>query len=303
MWVIELPASIRVTKDKPFYLNLNVYRNAHYHTLNKAKTMFEQQVTPLLKILPKLINVELTYTLFTKTKQLSDVSNVCSIVDKFFCDSLVNLGYLPDDNYNHLSKVVYCFGGVDKDNPRVEVSINPIEIFKEDDMQITLVEAEIKQAIKDYIHSQINIKDGMEIIIDLKATRGDDGTTAIIDIQPEQIKEETPAKVTGTRTRATKAADPVKEVVKEAVKEPVKEEVASNPVASSPTGVEDGTPATSGNGEVETAAVDNGAAEEVTQEAPPTQPAQPTATEATQADGEAPAPRQSLFGNLKKPVN
>ena len=52
-------------------------------------------------------------------------------------------------------------------------------------MQITLVQTEIETAIRNYIHSQIVVKEGMKIDIILKATRGDEGTTAIIDITPE----------------------------------------------------------------------------------------------------------------------
>lgn len=49
-------------------------------------------------------------------------------------------------------------------------------------MQITLVESEIKQALKNYINEQVNVKPGMEITVDIKATRGAEGNTAIIDI-------------------------------------------------------------------------------------------------------------------------
>ncbi len=49
-------------------------------------------------------------------------------------------------------------------------------------MQITIVQAEIEQAITDFIHRQINVRDGMLIQIELKATRGDHGFQAVIDI-------------------------------------------------------------------------------------------------------------------------
>lgn len=49
-------------------------------------------------------------------------------------------------------------------------------------MQITLIQAEIETAIKQYVEDLINIKDNMEIAIDLKAGRGVDGFTAAIDI-------------------------------------------------------------------------------------------------------------------------
>lgn len=70
--------------------------------------------------------VQITYTLYPKTKRLTDVSNVCSVVDKFFCDALVKMGKLEDDNYLFLPKVIYQFGEVDKDNPRVDIEIQEL---------------------------------------------------------------------------------------------------------------------------------------------------------------------------------
>lgn len=49
-------------------------------------------------------------------------------------------------------------------------------------MQIQLNQNEIETAIRNYVHEQINVREGMDINIVLKATRGDDGQTAIIDI-------------------------------------------------------------------------------------------------------------------------
>ena len=49
-------------------------------------------------------------------------------------------------------------------------------------MQITLTQAEIETAITDYIKSQMTIADGQRITIDLRATRGNEGYTALIDI-------------------------------------------------------------------------------------------------------------------------
>lgn len=126
MWTISLPLSVRQSKAKNFHLNLNIYRNTHYQTLNKVKVTFQEQVAPLLVQLPKLNQISLSYELYPQSNRLCDIANVCSIVDKFFSDTLVNLGYIPDDNYQHVLGVQYLFGSVDQKNPRVEVTINPI---------------------------------------------------------------------------------------------------------------------------------------------------------------------------------
>ena len=120
---IDLPIGIKIGR-KNFALNLNFYRNAHYQTLNKMKVEFSKVIEPELMKLPSFKSIDLIYTLYPKTKRLCDVSNVCSIVDKFFCDALVNIGKLPDDNYQYIKNIKYTFGNVDKDNPRVTVNIS-----------------------------------------------------------------------------------------------------------------------------------------------------------------------------------
>ena len=126
MWTISLPLAVKQTKTKNFSLNLNVYRNTHYQTLNNVKVNFQKQVAPLLVQLPKLSQISLSYELYPQSNRLCDIANVCSVVDKFFSDTLVNLGYIPDDNYQHVLGVQYLFGSVDPKNPRVEVTINPV---------------------------------------------------------------------------------------------------------------------------------------------------------------------------------
>lgn len=125
MWTISLPLKIVVSKSTTFYLNLNEYRNANFHILNKAKVNFGGLIRPLLKDLPAMEACSLGYTLFPATKRKCDVSNICSIVDKFFSDTLVDAGKIPDDNYEIVLGVQYLFGAVDPKDPRVEVTIRP----------------------------------------------------------------------------------------------------------------------------------------------------------------------------------
>lgn len=91
--------------------------------LNKAKKLFSETVTPALNNLPAFSRVTLEYVLYTRTRRVLDISNVCSVVDKFFCDALVRSGHLEDDNFKFIDRVVYSFGGMDSDNPRVDVHI------------------------------------------------------------------------------------------------------------------------------------------------------------------------------------
>lgn len=120
---LQLPLRVPVSKKKDFILNLNQYRNTHFLVLNKAKAEFKSLVTPLIKNLPEMKRAFFVYTVFPKTKALSDVANYCSVVDKFFSDALVEAGKLPDDNFLFVPQVIYSFGSVDSVNPRVMVDV------------------------------------------------------------------------------------------------------------------------------------------------------------------------------------
>jgi len=117
----------RKTKaDKKLMLNLNVYRNTHYQTLNNAKVVYKELMEPQVSLMPYFERIEVSFTLYPKTKRRTDLGNVCSIHEKFFMDSLVELGKLPDDDYTHHVMTVYELGEVDKAYPRVEILIREV---------------------------------------------------------------------------------------------------------------------------------------------------------------------------------
>ena len=174
--IVNLPYSIPVgKKDDKFYVNLNQYRNAHYHTLNSAKITFKELISDQVKQLPKFNVIKLWYRVFAPSKRLVDTNNICSIADKFFCDALVEAGKLEDDNYNFLIETRFTFGGIDKGNPRVEV-----EIEETQPMKIIFGKDEILSALTNYVHSHLGIPVGDAIAVSLKAQ--DDGFEAILDM-------------------------------------------------------------------------------------------------------------------------
>jgi hypothetical protein len=59
-------------------------------------------------------------------------------------------------------------------------------------VQIIIVQAEIEEAIRNHILSQIHVREGMDINIDLAATRGAAGFTATINIIPSSNKGSNP---------------------------------------------------------------------------------------------------------------
>ena len=66
------------------------------------------------------------YTLFVSSSRRLDLRNITTVVDKFLCDALQEYKIIPDDNYNVCCKFIDEFGGIDKNNPRIEVIINEI---------------------------------------------------------------------------------------------------------------------------------------------------------------------------------
>lgn len=118
-------AVVHGKKGKVFRLNLNVYRNTHYHTLNNVKQIYQDSLKADLQQLPSLLQVSLHYVLYPKSLQELDISNVLSIVDKFTCDALVEAGKLKDDNFKFVPKITYEMGNIDPMNPRVELFIHP----------------------------------------------------------------------------------------------------------------------------------------------------------------------------------
>jgi len=121
--LIVSPLRVPVTKTKFFTLNLGIYRNSHFHVLNKAKIEYKKAISNQLLALPKLSVIEVTYTYYPKTKRKCDLDNVCSTTAKFFQDALVETGLLEDDDYLHIPKTTFLFGSVDKVNPRIEIRI------------------------------------------------------------------------------------------------------------------------------------------------------------------------------------
>lgn len=120
-------------------------------------------------------------------------------------------------------------------------------------MQITLNQVEIEEAITNYVNDLVSVNEGMAITVTIKATRGEEGTTALIDIVPEVVEPEVvepvkaaakPARKTATKQAAVPAkeepvveAEPepvVKEAEPEPEAEPVKEEEAAPDAAEVP---------------------------------------------------------------------
>lgn len=128
-----LPLSVTIPRktkaDMVFALNLNIYRNAHYMTLNPAKVLFKEKVEWIVSVCNFKVEFpppyHFRYTVFPKDGRAFDLGNVLSIVQKFNDDALIELGLITNDNYKIVRAVDYRFGHPDKDSARVELQIRP----------------------------------------------------------------------------------------------------------------------------------------------------------------------------------
>lgn len=199
MFKVELPTHLLmgIRKPKAVPLNLNHYRNADFNQLNNMKILFDKIVAPRLSAIPLMDRISLTYRLYMPSKRAVDVSNVCCIVDKFFSDTLKNANKIPDDNMEVISSVQYLWGGVDKENPRVEVTLNK----KENPVQITslvnLTNEDIITAVEKHVREELSIREETHLDIDITFTVGGEltgqvtiGGAAIV--APQQPKADAP---------------------------------------------------------------------------------------------------------------
>ena len=123
--VISMPLYVitGVKKKVKRRINLNEYRNWCFQVNNIVKKQYRDIAASYIRNLKFIDKIRLEFVLWKRNKRLIDRSNPLSIHEKFFCDALVDLGCIPDDNDNFIESTVYRTGGVDKENPRVDIHI------------------------------------------------------------------------------------------------------------------------------------------------------------------------------------
>jgi hypothetical protein len=128
MYTISSPLYIFKNKrlDK-WYIHLNNALSLQGRVYNTYKVRYSDQMSDTVSELPVFDKVRLIFTFYPGTKRRCDLSNMCSIIDKFICDVLVRSGKIPDDDYHHIPSIHYEFGSLDRENPRVDIQIIPIK--------------------------------------------------------------------------------------------------------------------------------------------------------------------------------
>ncbi|AIA83179.1 endodeoxyribonuclease [Lauvirus lau218] len=125
MYKLTLPYPTIKKKKSLNLLSLNIYRNAHFFLLSKAKKEYAELCFAEFKkhkLVPLKGQIMLKYTLFFKGKRRRDLDNFFSITSKFFNDALVDYGIIEDDDTKVIPNIEINFGGTgDKNYVQIEI--------------------------------------------------------------------------------------------------------------------------------------------------------------------------------------
>lgn len=165
---IRLPMRVASSKRKLDALNLNVYRNLHHRSLHAQKKNFTRDAMKLVKGLPFMECITLHYDIYPKTKRRLDIMNVGSIIDKYFSDTLVEAGIIPDDDLRHVTHISFGFGGLsEKEHVLVTITETSKTERSKEPMRILLDENDIQEALTAHVETMgIPGANGVEISVE-----------------------------------------------------------------------------------------------------------------------------------------
>lgn len=118
--------SCKTNKYKKMVLNFNIVNGLHFILYNNMKIEYTKHMRQQLSGL-KFSKIFLTFKYFKGSKRKCDRANVYSIHEKFFCDACVKHGVIEDDNDEIIKQSIYLPVEYDKENPRVEISVEGTE--------------------------------------------------------------------------------------------------------------------------------------------------------------------------------
>jgi len=122
----SFPLWVKTTKKKTVPVSVTWYRNAHFQELNKVKKMYAEELAErqLKNYSPMVTPVFVLFILFVRDKSRLDLDNYTGTHKKFFMDSLVTHKIIVDDTVFEAPLSIEVFGGIDKNNPRVDVYVS-----------------------------------------------------------------------------------------------------------------------------------------------------------------------------------
>lgn len=116
----------KTKKDKKISINLNTYRNLHFQINNQCKRLYKELMKDQLEDRTIDTPVEITYQVFKPSRRSLDKMNVVSIASKYFLDAVTEYGCWEDDNDDNVKTEIILPTEIDRDNPRIEITIKSI---------------------------------------------------------------------------------------------------------------------------------------------------------------------------------
>lgn len=124
----SVPVYYALTKEKTVLVGLNFDRSkAHFHTKNKLKKHYHSLVAEQMKEFEPIVGQYRIYFTYYYKNSSSDMPNVRSLIEKYVLDGLIECGIVANDNVKHLIGEHSDVGGLDKENPRMEITIRGVE--------------------------------------------------------------------------------------------------------------------------------------------------------------------------------
>lgn len=207
-YTVRIPTYVNVSKNVRKALNLNEYRNLHYHHLNTQKKNFTDNVKPMLRDKPRAEEVWIHYTVFAPSRRRLDTMNVGCIVDKYFSDTMVEAKKIEDDNTDHIVLSTFSFGGLTDLDGHAIATINILKPKEKPDMRILLDQDDIQNALNAYVKT-LSIPNAENATVDLSINY-DESNGDNDQIEAEVIMGTVPVKNKGGRPRKTRTTPPTK---------------------------------------------------------------------------------------------
>jgi len=120
-----LPLGFRMPKGKWIPISGSWYRNAYHYDSNRVKVRYTELASrQLVNATPIDGVVYSLFVLYKENNKRLDLDNYTTVHKKFFNDALVQNKILKDDSTDDVPFQLSLYGGIDKQNPRVDIYVS-----------------------------------------------------------------------------------------------------------------------------------------------------------------------------------
>ncbi len=118
----------KTTKDNKVSINLNAFRSMHHRTYTESKKAYcevmRKQIESFDFVSGKL---HCHYDYYAAMDNNPDLDNFVGAAKKFMQDAMVKCNFIEDDNVNFIVSNSEKYKGIDRVNPRIEMTITILD--------------------------------------------------------------------------------------------------------------------------------------------------------------------------------